>query len=81
MSTLRIYEVPAPTQANPRPDPVQLESCVVAADGDAAKSAAKALLTDQGFDVRSINWGPGLKVDGPPDLIAYVSKKEPRHAP
>jgi hypothetical protein len=73
MATLHIYHVDEPTQAVPRPEPVKLESATIVAEGDTAKRAAKKMLEDQGYVVRSINWGPQA---GQPDaLIAYVNKK------
>lgn len=73
---LRIFEVSPATEANPRPAPFELEEASILADGDQAKKAAHAMLKDQSFFVRSLNWGPDPNPMKPPILIAYVSKKE-----
>ncbi len=51
----------------------ELPARSVPGDGDAAKSAAVALLKGEGRVMRSINWGPNPQ--GGNDLIAYVAKK------
>lgn len=77
MATLHIYEVDRPTEAVPRPEPRKLEEvATVTADGDKAKRAAKTMLEESGWDVRSLNWGPDPSdVSKPHVLHAYVSKK------
>lgn len=75
MATLHIYEVASATQATPRPEPRKLESATVLGDGDRAKHAAKTMLEESGYLVRSLNWGPDPDPSKPHVLHAYVTKK------
>lgn len=70
---MRVFLVKT-ASANGQPPPVEeLDAITVAADGDQAKRAGRAALTDMGYSVRSINWSPNAK--GGNDLLAYVSKE------
>ncbi len=76
MAKLRLFEVPPATPKDPRPSAVEVDGpIVIAASGEAAKTAAYALLRAHGYNVRSMNWGPDSNPTKPPVLIAYVAKK------
>lgn len=73
-TTLQIYDVPPATSDDPRPAPIKLADATVLATDDAAKKVARAMLEDQGYEVRSMNWGATVD-PAKPALVAYVSKK------
>lgn len=76
MAQLNIYLLERPTKEEPRPEPKKLESCTVAADGDKAKKAARVMLEESGYDIRTMSWGPDTDPSKPHVLHAYVMKKE-----
>lgn len=73
-TALRIFETKPSTQANPRPQPKELEMQEVVGSDDTAKANARELLEAQNYAVRSLNWGP-LAGRTEPVLVAYVEPK------
>lgn len=79
MSTkLHVFEVHAPSAADPRPTPETVGGATLPETDDDAKRAAREHLEARGYTVRSVSWGPGVAEADVPDLFAYVSKKESR---
>jgi len=73
-TNLRIFDVPASTQEEPKPR-ATARAELVSLDqvGDAARSAAKKNLQEMGLTVRSLNWAP--TPNGQPELVAYVTRR------
>lgn len=76
MPNLRVFEVPKATVDGKPAPPVEWEDRItIAAEGDKAKQGAKIHLEEIGYEIRSINWGPGPNGKAA-ELVAYVTKKE-----
>lgn len=74
-TTVNVFLVDKATASNPRPAPSKQSVITVPGDGDQAKREARDTLVKSGYDVRTLNWGPGKPGTSANELYAYVMLK------